>query len=43
MEYHVVGGGFDERTSGEEADGDFVSRDWEQREMDRRRTVDEEA
>ena len=43
MEYHVVGGGFDERTSGEEADGDLVGRDWEQREMDRSRTVDEEA
>ena len=39
MEYHVVGGGLDERTCGEGGDGDLVGRDWEQREMDRNRTV----
>ena len=43
MEYHVVGGGLEERTSGEGGDGDLVGRDWEQREMERSRTVDEEA
>ena len=41
IEYHVVGGGLEERTCGEGGDGDLVGRDWEQREMDRNRTVRE--
>ena len=40
MEYHVGGGGLEERTSGEGGDGDLVGRDWEQHEMERSRTVD---